>query len=92
MPKFIGVFQYPDFQGPPLPGKTVLKNMNKDFLEKRKGSLNVYLQVLCSHQSLFQIKEKVYFIITYNLMKFVETWIYGRKVLTFTYAYRFETK
>ncbi|XP_056008392.1 sorting nexin-13-like isoform X2 [Ostrea edulis] len=38
--------KYPDFQGPPLPGKTVLKNMNKDFLEKRKRSLNVYLQTL----------------------------------------------
>ncbi|XP_061179851.1 sorting nexin-13-like isoform X2 [Saccostrea echinata] len=38
--------KYPEFQGPPLPGKTVLKNMNKDFLEKRKKSLDTYLQTL----------------------------------------------
>lgn len=38
--------QFPDFQCPPLPGKTIVKNMNKDFLEKRKKSLNTYLMVI----------------------------------------------
>ncbi|XP_078321983.1 sorting nexin-13-like isoform X2 [Crassostrea virginica] len=38
--------KFPDFQSPQLPGKTMLKNMNKDFLEKRKKSLNTYLQIL----------------------------------------------
>lgn len=38
--------QFPDFQCPHLPGKTIVKNMNKDFLEKRKKSLNTYLMVI----------------------------------------------
>ncbi|KAL5007185.1 hypothetical protein ScPMuIL_015991 [Solemya velum] len=31
---------------PSLPGKTVLKNMNKEFLEKRRKALNAYIQYL----------------------------------------------
>lgn len=38
--------KFPDFQCPHLPGKTIVKNMNKDFLEKRKKSLNTYLMNL----------------------------------------------
>jgi hypothetical protein len=40
------VIQYPDISGPSLPGKTMLKNMNQEFLEKRRKSLDNYLQVI----------------------------------------------
>ncbi|KAK3086098.1 hypothetical protein FSP39_013557 [Pinctada imbricata] len=38
--------KFPEYQGPVLPSKTVLKNMNKEFLEKRRKALDQYLQVL----------------------------------------------
>nr|KAG5714324.1 hypothetical protein BaRGS_018541 [Batillaria attramentaria] len=38
--------KFPDLQGPTLPGKTVLKNMGKEFLEKRRRALDSYLRVL----------------------------------------------
>ena len=39
-------YQFPDIAGPNLPGKTMLKNMNQEFLEKRRKSLDNYLQVI----------------------------------------------
>ncbi|XP_069111090.1 sorting nexin-13-like isoform X1 [Argopecten irradians] len=38
--------KFPELQGPHLPGKTVLKQMSKDFLEKRRKALDNYLQTL----------------------------------------------
>ncbi|XP_076461622.1 sorting nexin-13-like [Babylonia areolata] len=38
--------KFPDLQGPTLPGKTMLKNMSKDFLEKRRRALDHYLRAL----------------------------------------------
>ncbi|KAL8566062.1 hypothetical protein ACOMHN_012847 [Nucella lapillus] len=38
--------KFPDLQGPTLPGKTVLKNMSKEFLEKRRRALDHYLRAL----------------------------------------------
>ena len=35
----------PEFHGPSLPPKTVLKNMSEEFLEKRRKALDSYLQV-----------------------------------------------
>ena len=35
----------PEFHGPSLPPKTVLKNMSEEFLEKRRKALDNYLQV-----------------------------------------------
>ncbi|XP_052095490.1 sorting nexin-13-like isoform X5 [Mytilus californianus] len=42
--------KFPDLPGPGLPGKTVLKNMNQEFLEKRRKSLDNYLQNLLNPQ------------------------------------------
>jgi hypothetical protein len=39
------LFQFPELQGPVLPGKTMLKHMGKDFLEKRRRALDHYLRV-----------------------------------------------
>ncbi|KAK6165250.1 hypothetical protein SNE40_022210 [Patella caerulea] len=36
----------PSLKGPQLPGKTVLKNMNQEFLEKRRKALDSYLRKL----------------------------------------------
>lgn len=36
----------PEFHGPSLPPKTVLKNTSEEFLEKRRKALNNYLQTL----------------------------------------------
>ncbi|KAK7111008.1 hypothetical protein V1264_014794 [Littorina saxatilis] len=38
--------KFPDLQGPILPGKTMLKNIGKDFLDKRRRALDHYLRSL----------------------------------------------
>ncbi|XP_025093376.1 sorting nexin-13-like isoform X1 [Pomacea canaliculata] len=42
--------KFPDLQGPTLPGKTVLKNMSKEFLEKRRKALDNYLRALLKQE------------------------------------------
>ncbi|XP_021363849.1 sorting nexin-13-like isoform X2 [Mizuhopecten yessoensis] len=42
--------KFPELQGPHLPGKTVLKQMNKEFLEKRRKALDNYLQTLLNKE------------------------------------------
>lgn len=59
--------QFPDFQCPPLPGKTIVKNMNKDFLEKRKKSLNTYLMVIFCLIYHYQFFSKLFIFIQFYM-------------------------
>ena len=47
------LLQYDTFSGLVLPSKRAFDNMNREFLEKRKVSLNTYLQVGCQQTVLY---------------------------------------